>query len=598
MDILKYCKREEADPQYMWDLSALYKTEEEFEKAVKTVDLMADDFKKNYENKLKSADIIKNAMEDYRDIVANIDRIAHYASLDVEADGHNEKSQKRAMATFTKIADIENKMSFFETELVQVDEQTLEEVKNDANNTRYIDDLLKKKEHILSKEVENAISKFSQTFSSFYEIYNTTKIHDITFPDFEVNGKKYEMTYNLFEGVYDNDPDTNLRRKSYEVFYNELAKYKNTTAMIYLSHCQAEKAESELRGYDSVIDFLLDRQNISRELYDRQLDVIMQELPKHMRKYAQIIKKEYDLDKVTFMDLKLDVENSFSKNISVEDARNLLKDGLSILGEDYSKMLDRAFDEKWIDFVNTFGKSTGAFCASPFLAHPYVLISWTGKLTEAIVLSHELGHAGQSYISQKTQNVLDNDPSMYFVESPSTTNELIMSRYLLEKATTDQERRYLSGQIISRTYFHNFVTHFIEGYYQREVYKLIDKKEGFTADDLSRIFKETLQKFWGEDVEINEGSELTWMRQPHYYMGLYPYTYSAGLTIGTQVSKMIVEEGKPAADRWLKALALGSTEDSVGIAKAAGVDITTDKPLKDTIEYIGKVIDDIEKYDK
>lgn len=598
MDILKYCKREEADPQYMWDLSALYKTEEEFEKAVKTIDLMADDFKKNYENKLKSADIIKNAMDDYRDIVANIDRIAHYASLDVEADGHNEKSQKRAMATFTRIADIENKMSFFETELVQVDEQTLEEVKNDTNNTRYIDDLLKKKEHILSKEVENAISKFSQTFSSFYEIYNTTKIHDITFPDFEANGKKYEMTYNLFEGVYDNDPDTDLRRKSYEVFYNELSKYKNTTAMIYLSHCQAEKAESELRGYDSVIDFLLDRQNISRELYDRQLDVIMQELPKHMRKYAQIIKKEYDLDKVTFMDLKLDVENSFSKNISVEDARNLVKDGLSILGEDYSKMLDRAFDEKWIDFVNTFGKSTGAFCASPFLAHPYVLISWTGKLTEAIVLSHELGHAGQSYISQKAQNVLDNDPSMYFVESPSTTNELIMSRYLLEKATTDQERRYLCGQIISRTYFHNFVTHFIEGYYQREVYKLIDKKEGFTADDLSRIFKETLQKFWGEDVEINEGSELTWMRQPHYYMGLYPYTYSAGLTIGTQVSKMIVEEGKPAADRWLKALALGSTEDSVGIAKAAGVDITTDKPLKDTIEYIGKVIDDIEKYDK
>lgn len=145
MDILKYCKREEADPQYMWDLSALYKTEEEFEKAVKTIDLMADDFKKNYENKLKSADIIKNAMDDYRDIVANIDRIAHYASLDVEADGHNEKSQKRAMATFTKIADIENKMSFFETELVQVDEQTLEEVKNDTNNTRYIDDLLKKK---------------------------------------------------------------------------------------------------------------------------------------------------------------------------------------------------------------------------------------------------------------------------------------------------------------------------------------------------------------------------------------------------------------------------------------------------------------------
>ena len=134
MDILKYCKREEADPQYMWDLSALYKTEEEFEKAVKTIDLMADDFKKNYENKLKSADIIKNAMDDYRDIVANIDRIAHYASLDVEADGHNEKSQKRAMTTFTKIADIENKMSFFETELVQLILRNLQHNENSRHH--------------------------------------------------------------------------------------------------------------------------------------------------------------------------------------------------------------------------------------------------------------------------------------------------------------------------------------------------------------------------------------------------------------------------------------------------------------------------------
>ena len=145
---------------------------------------------------------------------------------------------------------------------------------------------------------------------------------------------------------------------------------------------------------------------------------------------------------------------------------------------------------------------------------------------------------------------------------------------------------------VGKTYYHNFVTHLLEAAYQREVYKIIDAGGSVQAETLSGIYKDVLKKFWGDDVELTEGAELTWMRQPHYYMGLYSYTYSAGLTIATKMAKRILEEGESdgsmaggsAVEDWKKALRAGSTVDPVGFAKIAGVDITTSLPLLETID--------------
>ena len=168
-----------------------------------------------------------------------------------------------------------------------------------------------------------------------------------------------------------------------------------------------------------------------------------------------------------------------------------------------------------------------------------------------------------------------------------------MARSLINKAKDEEESKYLKSQIISRTYYHNFITHLLEAAYQREVYKLIDDGKSFNGDDLSEIYKNMLKEFWGEEIEITEGAELTWMRQPHYYMGLYSYTYSAGLTIGTEVSRLIQEQGKEVAEKWIEVLKSGSTLNSVELARLAGVNISTDKPLKNTIKYIESLVDSI-----
>jgi len=196
-------------------------------------------------------------------------------------------------------------------------------------------------------------------------------------------------------------------------------------------------------------------------------------------------------------------------------------------------------------------------------------------------------------LCNEKQNIFDVDVSTYFVEAPSTMNELILGNYLLQSNPDKRFQRWVLSCLINHTYYHNFVTHLLQAAYQRQVYQIIDEGGAVSASILNKIKKEVLQKFWGEDVVIHDGAELTWMRQPHYFMGLYSYTYSAGLTIATQVSKRMQKEGANAAKDWIEVLRAGSTKTPVELAKMAGVDITTDEPLLNTIESIGSMIDQI-----
>ena len=223
---------------------------------------------------------------------------------------------------------------------------------------------------------------------------------------------------------------------------------------------------------------------------------------------------------------------------------------------------------------------------------------FNGGMDQVMTLAHELGHAGHFQLAGKNQNIYNTRTSMYFVEAPSTTNEIILENYLLAKADDDRMKRWVLTQMVAKTYYHNFVTHFLEAAFQREVYRLVDKGQDVHHEILNDIYRKVLKDFWGDAVEITDGAELTWMRQPHYYMGLYPYTYSAGLTIGTQMANKIISQGDEVAKNWVEVLKLGGSLDSYNLALKAGVDISTDQPLKDTIAYIGSLIDEIEEITK
>ncbi|MFA7533921.1 MAG: oligoendopeptidase F [Tissierellaceae bacterium] len=587
-------ERKDVDVNFTWDLTTIYETEEEFEQALTKIVSLTDEIEKEFKGNLNEAENINKCLDKLRELSQIAYVASSYAHLAVAEDQTNVENQQRQMRFSNLASEMASKTSFIDSEIIEADKKVIEEaMAASKENKGYLEDILRRKPYALHPEVERALSALSNTLDSPYTIYNMAKLADMDFGTFTAEGKEYPLSFGLFEDEWEYDENYEIRHQAFKTFSKKLKEYEHTVATAYQTQVQKEKTLATLRGFDSVFDSLLFPQKISRELYNRQIDLIMEHLAPHMRKYAKLLQKIHGIEEMTFFDLKLAVDPEFEPDISVEESKEYIEGALGVLGEDYLEVVKRAYDERWIDFVQNKGKSTGAFCASPYGSHPFILISWTEKMREVFVLAHELGHAGHFYLAQKNQNIFDTRPSMYFIEAPSTMNEMLMANYLMKNTEDKRMKRWVLSSMISRTYYHNFVTHLLEAHYQREVYNIIDGGGSVNASVLNKLKRETLEKFWGDTVKINEGAELTWMRQPHYYMGLYPYTYSAGLTVATEVSHRILNEGQKALDDWKEVLKAGGTKTPVELAQMAGVDITTEKPLLHTIEHIGNIIDEI-----
>lgn len=587
-------KRDAVNKAHTWDIFTIFKDEKTYETALAEIKEATSIFVENHKGKIKDSASVNQAITDMASLQEKLVLVSAYASLHSSGDSTDQLNQLRSGALSILMQDIHEKTAFLITELYELSDDILEKAAQDNKENRlYIKEVIKDKKHMLSPEVNKALITLSPTLNAAYGVYQRLKIVDMKFPDFSVDGKQYPNSFTLFENEWEYESNTLVRRKAYESFYEKLGEYQHGLAANYIAHLQKEKALASLKGFNSTIEALLWNQDVTRDMMDRQIDIIMEKLAPVMRKYAKLLQKIHGLDQMTYADLKIAIDPAFEPKISIEDSKKYLLDGLSILGADYLKIVKRSFDERWIDFPQNIGKSTGGFCSSPYGANSFILINWNGQMDEVMVLAHELGHAGHFQYANANQNILNTRPSLYFIEAPSTTNELIMSRHLAKEAQDLRLRRWVLSGMISRTYYHNFVTHLLEAAFQREVYTQLDQNKPLSAYSLNQIKLDVIRKFWGDDVVIPEYAGLTWMRQPHYFMGLYPYTYSAGLTIGTVVSKEIFE-GKLKASDWIEVLKKGGTLSPLDLAKEVGVDLSTSKPLEETIEFIAQVVDEIE----
>lgn len=586
--------RSEVPKEDTWDLEPLFASSEAFDKALEDIEEKAASFHQQFKGNIRDAESVIETLKAYSALYEQMVPVSTYASLSLSTDQTNDEAQMRSSRFGSVSAKIGSQLSFVTSELLELPEETLKAASGkSAEFENFLKHVLREKPYQLHPEAEKALAAYSSTFNAPYGLYNTTKMVDMAFDDFEARGKKYPLSYVSFEGDWEAEPDAELRRAAFDAFSEKLKDYQHTTAKTYDMKLQIEKTTSDLRGYDTIFDYLLFNQEVDRSLYNRQIDLITEELAPHMRKYAKLLQKVHGLEKMTFADLKISLDPSYEPEITVEESKKYINDALGIMGDDYLEMVERSYSERWIDFAQNTGKSTGAFCSSPYGYHPYILISWTGRMNEVFVLAHELGHAGHFYNANREQNIFNARPSLYFIEAPSTMNEMLVANHLLQNSDDPKFKRWVISSIVARTYYHNFVTHLLEAAYQRKVYERIDAGQSVNAGVLNNLKRSVLEEFWGEDVDITPGAELTWMRQPHYYMGLYPYTYSAGLTISTQVSKRILSEGQTAVDEWLEVLKTGGTKTPVELAQMAGVDITTEQPLRDTIAYIGELIDEL-----
>lgn len=590
--------RAEVPNELKWDLSDLYKSNDEWHTAL---NILENDIQKldAFKGRLHTnSTTLLNCLLLEEELLMKLTKLYSYANLKESTDRTNpviQANSSKISALWTKV---HTALSFIHNEILSFDEGTIEKYLTEETKLepfrKSLLEILKKRQHTLSPETEEALAALGEVHSSPYKIYGMTKLADMDFTSIQdEQGNELPVSFALFESKYEFSPSAYIRRKAYSSFVSTLKRYKNTVATTYATEVKKQVTLSRLRKYESVTHMLLEPQKVPLEMYNNQLDIIYKELAPHMRRFADLKKKVLGLDQMLFCDLHAPLDPEFNPTITYEEAATLIQDSLKVLGDEYSSIIEKGFKERWVDLADNVGKSTGAFCSSPYGSHPYILITWQNTMRGCFTLAHEFGHAGHFYLANKNQRIMNVRPSMYFVEAPSTMNELLLAQHLL--ATTDDKRmrRWVILQLLG-TYYHNFVTHLLEGEYQRRVYALAEEGQALTATTLTEIKTNVLSTFWGDSVEIDEGAGLTWMRQPHYYMGLYSYTYSAGLTASTAVAQMIKDEGQPSIDRWLDVLRAGGTMKPLELMKHAGVDMSKPDAIRQSVSYVGSLIDELE----
>lgn len=591
---MKLNARKDVPVNETWDLSLIFAAEADFEAAVEKAKALADTLEKTYKNALTTPESIAECLALYEELEILLYQTTSYTSLAVSVDYTDTEAQKKDAKMTALAAEIGSRLSFIESEIADAPEELIRAAMDKTGRAKhYLAEILREKPHRLSAETEKVLAALSPVFNAPYDIYHMTKLADMKFGSFTVNGREYPLGYSLFEDEYEYEADTDGRRAAFRAFSDKLREYENTTAATYNTYLTQQRIMAKQRGFADMFEADLFTDHVTREMYDRQIDLITEKLAPAMRKYARLVGKMNKLDRVTFADLKLPLDAEFDPRVTIGESREYVRSALSVLGQDYADMVDEAYDKRWIDFARNVGKETGGFCSSPYGCNSYILLSWNNRMADVFTIAHELGHAGHFRLCNGAQSLFDTNVSGYLIEAPSTMNELLLAQDLLRKNTDKRFRRWVLSSLIGHTYYHNFVTHLREAWYQREAMNIIEQGGAVNAETLSGIFRKNLETFWGDAVELTEGCELTWMRQPHYYMGLYSYTYSAGLTLATQAALNIAAEGESAVARWRAMLEAGSTRDPLGLAAIAGIDLSTPDALEHTIAYISGIIDEI-----
>ncbi|MGG1876093.1 oligoendopeptidase F [Paenibacillus cisolokensis] len=593
----KMLTRAEVPVHETWDLTDLFPSQEAFEKGLEAVLKQAESLTRFKGRLGEGASVLLECLNEQEALLEEAGKAAAYARLRQSEDGTNPLNLSNSAKSGDVMSRIMSSLTFVESELLELEDgwldRYLQEEKGLASYERSLKLLLDTKPHRLTSETEQVLASLGEVLGAPYRIYLRGKLSDMTFEDIGEGEEKQPVSFRLYENTYEMSEDTELRRAAYASFSKTLQGSRHTFAEAYATEVKKQVILSRLRGYSSVTEMLLKPQQVTTEMYDLIHDTILTELAPHMRRLMKLKKRVLGLDKMLFCDLKAPLDPDFNPSISYEEACSTIRSALAVLGPEYGEIVDSTFTKRWVDYADNIGKSTGAFCSSTYGVHSYILVTWANNMRSAFTLAHEVGHAGHLMLAGRNQRITNARPSMYFIEAPSTMNELLLADHLMKNAEDKRMRRFIIQQLLS-TYYHNYVTHLLEAELQRRVYRWASEDHAITADKLSELKGQVLSDFWGDALELDEGAKLTWMRQPHYYMGLYPYTYAAGLTASTAAAQVIREEGQPAVDRWLEVLKAGGSLEPLKLMALAGVDMSTSEPISRAVAYVGSLIDELE----
>ncbi len=583
--------RTEMDPRFMWDLSHIFKDKEAWEQAYADAAQAVQNVAAVKGTLGKSAESFKAGLDAIASATQKVELVYIYANLKKSGDNgdpENQEMEARAVSLFVAYS---TAMSFFNPELLSIPEDKLNEYLETAPLYKHVvEDTCRARKHTLDEEREKMLAMLGDAAQSPSNSFDMLESVDITFPPIkDENGNETALTHGNF-GVFRESADQRVRRDAFELYFGEFKKYINTFAAMYSGNVKFDCYFANVRSYPSACEAALFSSNVPLSVYDSLISAVHDSLPL-MRRYLELRKKALGLDTLNLYDLYCPIVENAESKMEYEDAKTLVKKALEPLGEDYQKLLDKAYNEGWIDVYENKGKTTGAFACGVYGVHPYVLLNFTNTLDDAFTLAHELGHAMHSYLSAENNEFINSDYKILVAEVASTVNEVLLTKYLLKTETDPKRRAYILNHLLESfrtTVFRQ--TLFAE--FERKAHEMYQNGQPLTAQSLSALYRE-LNALYYEGAENNEIMDVEWARIPHFYNAFYVYQYATGFSSAVAIAGRIAEGGDPA--NYLKFLTTGGSDYPLEELKIAGVDLTKPETVSSAMKVFEETIIEMEK---
>lgn len=585
--------RSEISNEYKWDLSSIFSSDEDFDKEY---NLLSKDIKviENYkDNFLSSSDKLLEYLLLEENLERRLYKLYFYAHLKFDADTLDVKNQEQKEKIENLITEFSSITSFFEPLLLKEDYSKilkyLEENKELSKYKFMFEEIFRYKDHVLSEEIEDLLSRFSKTLSLPENLYDTFTDSDLKFGTFENGKEEIELTDSNYS-IYIKSEDRNIRKKAFELMFSTYKKYDNTISNIFRSNVENLELVSKIKKYNSTIEASLFNDNVSVNIYDNLIKTVNDNL-KPLFKYYELKKDILSLDEIHLYDVYAPLIKDSTKTYDFNKAKQMVLEALSVLGNDYIEILNKAFDEKWIDIYHNEGKRSGAYSSGFYDTNPYVLLNYEGSLNDVSTLAHELGHSVHTYLSCKNNPYIYSSYKIFVAEVASTVNELLLAKYLIDHTDSKEEKLTIINNMLElfRTTIYR-QTMFAE--FERDVHKLNSEGTILTKDVLSNTYYELVKKYFGENVICDDLIKYEWERIPHFYYDFYVYKYATGLSCACYIVDGILSGKKDALSNYIKFLSSGGSDYPVNELKIAGVDITNSEVIESAIKTFDKFVDE------
>ena len=583
-------KRSEIEEKYKWDLSSYYKTEEEYQKDFEFVE---NNYKKikDYEDKLNTESVIKEFLDFDLVLSRKMGKMYVFSSLKTKEDMTNAENQKRLKRLEKLSTEVSEISSFAMVELSQLSDEFLLGL---ANNKIFKDydlffkDIIKNKKHMLSKKEERLLAltgEFSGDFSDIFDMYDNA---DITFDNIK-NAKGEDVVLNSSNySLHIQSSDRELRKNAYKGMNGAYGKLNHMISANYMGNVKSDWFYSKIRGFSSCLENALYGEEVSQDVYNSLVKNVNNNLGVFHR-FFDLKRQVLGLDKFAIYDVHA-TTSSQTKHYKYEQSFEIVKNALSVLGEDYVQVLDKAKQQRWIDVFANYGKDTGAFSWGCYDANPVVLLNYEGTVNCGFTLAHELGHMMHTYYSNQNQPYQKAGYEIFVAEVASTVNEMLMVKYHLKNANTKQDKLFYLDYLLKMFYSTVFrQTMFAE--FEQEIHSRYEKSEDTTADALNEFYYSLNKKYFGEKVELIDEIKYEWSRIPHFYSSFYVYKYATGLISAFYIANKIYSGDQQAIKSYRKFLTLGSTMPPVELLKVAGVDLSDEKTFSYVFEKLSELLD-------